>query len=184
MNEVWCSSVISPPTFIDFPHDSELQVLPVVLFAVETQQDAAELRRQPKRWHHIDVTEPAQTGWQLLYCCYSLLWILKTQHVDHWGRGGSGCNKKQFDSSWQCEHVNQVQFRWNQINNETSLTVAADQKHVTWGPGLTENSGCSLLNLIRICSFYLFFCFLMWRLFSQKLFWTLKTWSVPDWIRI
>lgn len=37
-----------PPTFIDLPHDSELQVLPVVLFAVETQKDAAELRRQPK----------------------------------------------------------------------------------------------------------------------------------------
>lgn len=109
----------SPPTFIDFPHDSDLQVLPVVLFAVETQQDTAELRRQPKRWHHVDVTERAQTGWQFLYCCYSLLWILKTQHVDHWGWGGSEFNKKQFNSSWQCEHVNPVQIRWNQINDET-----------------------------------------------------------------
>lgn len=33
------------PTFIDLPHDGELQVLPVVLFAVDTEQDSAQLRR-------------------------------------------------------------------------------------------------------------------------------------------
>lgn len=74
-----------PPTFIDLPHDGDLQVFPAVLLAVETHQDAARLRRQPERRHHVHVTELTQTVWQLLHCYGALLCILETQHVNHWG---------------------------------------------------------------------------------------------------
>lgn len=58
-------------------------MLPVVLFAVDAQQDAAQLGRQAKRGHHVDVTERAQTARQLLHCRHALLRVLETQHVDH-----------------------------------------------------------------------------------------------------
>ena len=74
---------IRADTFIDLPHDSELQVLPVVLLAVETQQDSAQLHRQPEGRHHVDVTERAQTARQLLHGRDALLRVLKTQHINH-----------------------------------------------------------------------------------------------------
>lgn len=87
-------------TFIDLPHDGELQVLPVVLFAVDPHQDSAQLRRQPKRRHHVDVAERAQSAWKLLHRRDTLLRVLKTQHVNHWG-GGADRRPNQ----WTCSNT-------------------------------------------------------------------------------
>lgn len=70
-------------TFTDLPHDSHLQVLPVVPFAVQTKQDSAQPRRQSQRGRHVGITERAQTARQLLHCRRALLGVLKTQYVDH-----------------------------------------------------------------------------------------------------
>lgn len=75
-----------PPTFVDLPHDGDLQVLPVVLLAVEPKQNTAHLDGQSDRRHHVDVTERAQTARQLLHRRHVLLGVLEAQDVDDWRR--------------------------------------------------------------------------------------------------
>lgn len=69
------------PTFIDLAHDGQLQVLPVVLSAVDPKQDSAELGRQPEGRQHVEVRERRQGGRQLLHGSQTLLGVLESQQV-------------------------------------------------------------------------------------------------------
>lgn len=69
------------PTFIDLAHDGQLQVLPVVLSAVDPKQDSAELGRQPEGRQHVEVRERSQSGRQLLHGGQTLLGVLESQQV-------------------------------------------------------------------------------------------------------
>lgn len=71
-----------PPTFVDLAHDGELQVLPVVLFAVDAKQDSAQFGGQPEGRQQVEVRERAQSGRQRLHGNQVLLGVLETQHID------------------------------------------------------------------------------------------------------
>lgn len=71
-----------PPTFVDLAHDGHLQELPAVLFAVDPQQDSAQLGGQPEGGEQVEVRQRAQAAPQLLHGRHVLLGVLESQHVD------------------------------------------------------------------------------------------------------
>lgn len=71
-------------TFVNLAHDGNLQVLLIIMFVVESQQNSTKFWRKTESRHHIHITESLQSQWELLHCGHGLLHILQTQHVYHW----------------------------------------------------------------------------------------------------